>query len=158
VSLPGIRRQENKKTGRQEDRLDLLVFLSSCFLLNGPRHHNHPVRVAVPRPAGDQGETGIGGGGDGLGIGGALGGALAFVFRLILESFFGQQWNMATSGIVVPGPEPLVLFARTSCNVSDESALKHCWQVKGASGTRPCLFFAKIVSSVSRPPFDQQLL
>lgn len=78
-------------------------------------------------------------------VAGALSGGLAFVFRLLLESFFGPQWNMATSGIVLPGPEPLVLFARMTCNVSDESALKHCWQVKGASGARPCLFCKNVL-------------
>ena len=40
---------------------------------------------------------------------------------------------------------PPILFACISTVIGDEAALKSCWSIKGASGSKPCMYCQNVV-------------
>ena len=71
----------------------------------------------------------------------------------VMKEFLKHVWlpetgNLATTGLMVPVPGGRQWFRATFCGFcADEAALKTIYNVKGASGTRPCLLCKNIIKN-----------
>lgn len=71
-------------------------------------------------------------------------GGISTATRMVLRSFFCTEENFST-GVVLPLAVPTMVFAKRMCLIADESAIKHTFGVKGASGLLPCLKCKNVV-------------
>jgi hypothetical protein len=59
--------------------------------------------------------------------------------RVVLNSWFGQHWNLKGTGVrLCNGTEVVHMYARYACSLQDERGHKFSFDVKGASGRNPC--------------------
>jgi hypothetical protein len=78
-------------------------------------------------------------------------GGMSSLLKVMLEPFFAEHSDLFNTGIVVHTAAGLsMLFATLGCMISDESALKQAWQMKGASGTMLCLCCRNVVAHTSK--------
>lgn len=67
-----------------------------------------------------------------------LGGMSRFASQVV-QIFFGNFFNLAISGILLPGPKGMQLFKALICFfLQDEKAHKETFDLKGAGGTKCC--------------------
>ena len=71
-------------------------------------------------------------------------GGLGCATKLVLRSFFFGADNFST-GCVLSLETPTIVFAKLGCIIADESAIKHTFATKGASGLLPCLKCKNVV-------------
>ncbi len=68
------------------------------------------------------------------------GGISAVVSALLIQLWSATGWNLLKLGMhIASRGGHAILRARFFCIVSDEKAIKDVFEVKGASGIRPCL-------------------
>lgn len=73
-------------------------------------------------------------------------GGLSTAVRAVLRSFFSGVENFATGAVMaLPDMGNTMLFAKLLCVIADESAIKHTFAIKGASGLLPCLKCKNVV-------------
>ena len=59
--------------------------------------------------------------------------------RVVLNSWFGQHWNLKGTGVrLCNGTEVVHMYGRYACSLQDERGLNFSFDVKGASGRNPC--------------------
>ena len=73
-------------------------------------------------------------------------GKMSAVVKRLLHSFFGDVFNFMTTGVVIPGSPPLLIFAKFAVLVADEPAIKSVWNCKGSAGIKPCVLCKNICS------------
>lgn len=74
-------------------------------------------------------------------------GGVSAVFRGMMDQWFGESLNMQTTGFSVRvRGRSILVFAKLAATLADESALKHLWMCKGASGTKCCIKCLNLVS------------
>ena len=67
-------------------------------------------------------------------------GGMGVLLRYLLEAAFVNNTNFKHGVSLHRGEQAFLLFASFRIFVSDESALRSTWDVKGASGLLPCMF------------------
>ena len=76
-------------------------------------------------------------------------GGLSCCVRILLRRFFADANGFSNAGVPLGLPNgPVVLFAKLTNILGDESALKSIWASKGASGNVPCFLCKHIVAIV----------
>jgi len=79
-----------------------------------------------------------------------LPGGMAFLWKKVLAIFFGEGWNFEKVGVRCPTSSGFFIFrARFGAFLEDEKAIKETWSVKGASGTKPCLWCKNVVGRMT---------
>lgn len=77
-------------------------------------------------------------------------GGLSAVFKALMQQWFCKGQNFHETGVTISRPgESCMLWATLQHIIADEVALKHLWHVKGATGIKPCLLCANVVSARS---------
>lgn len=71
-------------------------------------------------------------------------GGLSCATKFIMRSFFFGEENFF-SGALLPLASPTIVFAKFACFIADESAIKHTYSCKGASGLLPCMKCKNVV-------------
>lgn len=77
-----------------------------------------------------------------------LGGVSQCMRQLLRYTLF-EPCNMGEVGTTLELSVPTLLRFRVAHIIADESALKALWNAKGASGTRPCMLCANVLSKHS---------
>lgn len=72
-------------------------------------------------------------------------GGMSVLLRHLLEAAFVGNINFRHGVSLHRGGRTFILFATIKIFVADERALKETWDVKGASGTLPCMFCRNVV-------------
>ena len=73
-------------------------------------------------------------------------GGLSTAVKVVLRSFFFGAENFATGAVMtLADMGNTIVFAKLFCIIADESAIKHTYAVKGASGLLPCLKCKNVV-------------
>ena len=71
------------------------------------------------------------------------------LFKAVLHSFFGQVWNLQTTGVRLRhGIETVHMYCRYVCSPQDERAHKFCFGLKGSSGRNPCCSCENVMGRV----------
>ena len=78
-------------------------------------------------------------------------GGLSELFKLMLQAMQKPPFDLSQGCMLDLGQgQHHMFFAETSVLVADESCLKYVWDVKGASGSVPCMFCANVVAHNTR--------
>jgi len=68
-----------------------------------------------------------------------ISGGLSSVTRMLLRACLLEDTESLTSGVTLNIPAPYLFFGSIGVILGDESSLKQTWDLKGASGLRPCI-------------------
>ena len=77
-------------------------------------------------------------------VAGKVAGGMTCICKMVLRSFFCGDESFA-AGCVLRVPDATLVFGKLLCLIADESAIKHTYATKGASGLVPCMKCKNVV-------------